>query len=155
MNSNTKLILDNFPYDSTQIDVSNKNITGILDLSNFINLIELDCSNNQITQILNINNQLQILNCSNNLITHITFDYDYFQSKNIPVTNKFKRRMNRIIFCPPELVKLDCANNQICNMICISGNIKCFDCANNLLKRIIVLDEEPFEDLFVKTPYFQ
>ena len=54
---------------STKIlNLSNKNIEGLLDLKNFDILEELDCSDNKITEIINIPYSLKYLNCSNNKI---------------------------------------------------------------------------------------
>ena len=56
-----------------QIDLSNKNISGILDLKNynFINLKIVLCNNNNIKKLKNIPEQLTKLNCSNNKLTNI------------------------------------------------------------------------------------
>lgn len=56
------------------LDLSSKNISGILDLreyNEFINykkINSIDCSNNQITEIINIPFLIKYLNCSNNQI---------------------------------------------------------------------------------------
>lgn len=54
-----------------KLNISNKNIEGVLDLKNFSNLEELDCSNNKITEIINIPKTLKYLNCENNKITKL------------------------------------------------------------------------------------
>jgi Leucine-rich repeat (LRR) protein len=83
------------------IDLSKKNIKGVLDLKNIdnplylsdrellkslkfnnikkldkkyyyeIEIDEIDCSNNEITEIINIPSSLKYLNCSNNQITSL------------------------------------------------------------------------------------
>ena len=58
-NTNTKII-----------NISNKNIKGVLDLE-FIELEELYCSNNEIIEIMNIPRTLKYLNCENNQITSL------------------------------------------------------------------------------------
>jgi Leucine-rich repeat (LRR) protein len=63
--------LSKFPKDIKILNLSNKNIKGILDLSEFESLEELDCSNNKITEIINIPNTLKYLNCENNEITKL------------------------------------------------------------------------------------
>ena len=70
MNNLTKEILSN--YDCKQkikyLDLSNKNISGILDLEKFKYLEELNCSNNKITNILNLSTTIKYINCSHNKI---------------------------------------------------------------------------------------
>ena len=53
------------------LNISNKNIKGILDLNKFKYLKELNCSTNEITEIINIPNSLKYLNCSNNKISSL------------------------------------------------------------------------------------
>jgi hypothetical protein len=53
------------------LNISNKNIEGILNLEDYINLEELYCSNNEITEIINVSNTLKYLNCENNKITKL------------------------------------------------------------------------------------
>jgi hypothetical protein len=56
------------------LNLSNKNIVGILDLKkydefiNYKKIYSINCSNNQISKIINIPNSLKYLNCSNNQI---------------------------------------------------------------------------------------
>lgn len=69
-----------------QLNISNKNISGVLDLKKYIKLKKLDCSNNQITQIINIPKTLKNLDCSNNLIEEFNkfnCELDYFNSGKI------------------------------------------------------------------------
>lgn len=70
-------ILSQFPDDSKLIDISNKNIYGILDLQNYQQLNVLICSHNYITQILYVPVNLIKLNCSHNQITWIDM-YKYY-----------------------------------------------------------------------------
>ena len=57
-------------YDKTTkiLDISNKEIIGILCVNDFKNLEELNCSFNKITEIHNLPYALKYLNCSNNKI---------------------------------------------------------------------------------------
>ena len=62
MLTTTQKILNNYDFNARKIDISNKNIKGILDLSKFKKIKILDCSNNKITQIINIPSTLEYLN---------------------------------------------------------------------------------------------
>ncbi|WNE41204.1 MAG: hypothetical protein mread185_000661 [Mycoplasmataceae bacterium] len=58
----------------TNLDISEKSLSGSLDLSDFINLESLDCSNNKITSLsLKGCDKLININCSNNKLT--SFDW--------------------------------------------------------------------------------
>ena len=77
----TNELLKIYDKDIRILNISNKNIEGILDLNEFKSLEELDCSNNKITEIINFptincnnickNKYLKYLNCSNNLINKL------------------------------------------------------------------------------------
>lgn len=76
----TNELLKIYDKDIRILNISNKNIEGILDLNEFKSLEELDCSNNKITEIINFptidycnvkNISFKYLNCSNNLINKL------------------------------------------------------------------------------------
>ena len=85
MNKKTKSILDEYNDEITELDVSNKNIKGILNLSKFKKLYKLNCSNNNITKIIVIKN-LTDINCSHNKIVKVS-DKLFFSSQNNILTN--------------------------------------------------------------------
>ncbi len=64
-------ILDLFESDIKTIDVSNKNLNGIINLNRFKNLKRINCSNNQLVDIdlFNLEWVVTELDCENNLIT--------------------------------------------------------------------------------------
>ena len=71
MNINTINLLNNYPFDIIKLDLSSKQINGILNLDKFCNLTELNCSYNQITNLDNLPNSLTELNCWGNKITNL------------------------------------------------------------------------------------
>lgn len=71
MNSHTIEILSQFTENTTIIDITNKNIVGILDLSKFTQLSKLDCSYNLITQLIDLPPSLKCLYCHNNNINRL------------------------------------------------------------------------------------
>ena len=64
----TMKLLQSYLRDITKLDISGMNLTGVLDLVEFIYLKELNCSNNKITTITNITNKISYIDCSNNQI---------------------------------------------------------------------------------------
>lgn len=94
MDVKTVSILSNYPNDSTNIDISDKGITGVLDLSGYQKLEVLDCCKNKINKIINVPKSLIRLNCSNNLIQLIDTsgfnrDFKYFNFANNPVVGMY------------------------------------------------------------------
>lgn len=68
MLKHTIQILSEYDLNSIYINISNKNINGLLDVGNYQKLVKLDCSNNRITQIMNLPDSLKYFICENNLI---------------------------------------------------------------------------------------
>ena len=77
------------------LNLSGKNITGILDLSDYSNLEYLDCSHNQITEIINISHLIKYIDCSYNLIKSLGYEYtnhqylDFLNCSHNPITSIF------------------------------------------------------------------
>ena len=67
----TNEILKKYKNNVKALDISGKNIQGILDLNKFKELEELNCSHNKITKIINIPRALKYINCSNNNMTEL------------------------------------------------------------------------------------
>ncbi len=67
MNEHTLNILNLFEKNVTELDISNMQIHGVLDLDEFTKLKKLNCSNNKIIQIINIPKYLDSFDISNNL----------------------------------------------------------------------------------------
>lgn len=116
--------------DCVIIDISNKNIKGILDLTRFIKLEELNCAHNQITRIINIPTSLIKLNCEYNCIDCLlelpyehkrTYqDLEKLLKSDDIINNKygFYRFFHKWVI---KLEYLNCSHNQIkslCNLGC-------------------------------------
>jgi Leucine-rich repeat (LRR) protein len=115
MEFNIEEYLDSLPSDTTHIDVSNKSLTYLPDLSRFTKLTYLNCSNNKLTQLPPLNTSLINLDCSDNQLTSLRPLNDNL---------KFLRCMNnRLIYLPNynNLCYVCFYNNEIDLTI---GNIK-------------------------------
>ena len=58
------------------LDISNKNLTGILIFSKNNKIKQLNCSNNQITKILYLSDDLEYLDCSCNPLNILPIGWD-------------------------------------------------------------------------------
>ncbi len=90
MEKSTIKLLGSYDKFVKSLDLSNKNIVGLLDLEGFVKLEKLICSHNKITEIKNIKRNLKHLDCSYNLIKELTDDHvnknlDYFNCKSNPL----------------------------------------------------------------------
>lgn len=140
MEPTTSNILNNFPVNSIKINISNKNIKGILDLAKYTKLIELDCSNNQLTQIINISPSLKILNCSNNQLIQITTTFNFFSNPKLYNDITIKKLLKDITFFPPYIKKIIFPNNKIEGVVFVNRETEYMYCSNNLIKRIIPIN---------------
>ena len=86
METNTIELLKKYDKNIKSLNISNKNIKDVLDLTNFNNLEELDCSNNEITSII----------CMSDLL--------------------YRRLMNtndKLFFRHPKITYINCCKNKI------------------------------------------
>lgn len=110
MNSQTIKTLSKFSPNIKSINISNSNIKGLLDLSNFTELNDLDCSDNQIIQIL-VPSSLKYLNCANNqisVLTNLPDGLKCINCKSNPIIEmyypfdicpiKFSKKLSKIVF---------------------------------------------------------
>ena len=71
MNTHTANILYWISSTVEEINIQNKNITGILDLEKFTNLKKLICNYNSITNFINLPETLNCIECQQNQITQL------------------------------------------------------------------------------------
>ena len=105
------------PKNYSKLDLSNRNISGILDLRKYRkynNLEVLKCSNNLITKIINIPPTLKYLDCSNNLIeeiTEINHELEYFNFENNPIIKLYYPQKQELKSYPETLMELTFSND--------------------------------------------
>ncbi len=66
-NTNINSILNNYSYDIVELNITKKNIYGILNFEKFNKLQKINCSSNFILEIKNFPPNLLVLNCDYNL----------------------------------------------------------------------------------------
>ncbi len=114
MQSSTIKLLNTFDDSIIELDISDKNIYGVLDLNKFNKLEKLICSGNKITELKNLpKTTLKYLDCSHNQIGELTNNeidnkLDYFSCKKNPLTKlfypfdikpkKYPKKLNTLIF---------------------------------------------------------
>ncbi len=126
MEIQTIKLLGRINKNTYKIDISNKNIVGILDLKSFCCLKELYCQNNQITQIINLPDYLEYIDCSNNQIEKLENLPDCMTGincKSNPITHlyypfdvlpkKFPKTLKYLYFGPKFKQKFNLFGNPI------------------------------------------
>lgn len=148
--------LDKLPYNIKILDISNRNILVLPDLSRFrfleklycqynelkelpeLNntLIELDCSFNNLEKLPELNDNLKILDCNNNQLTELPeLNYNLV---------KLYCQSNNLIKLPElndKLELLNCTNNRLVELPELNFNLKKLICSFNNLTIIPPLNE--------------
>ena len=124
--------LAKLPADTLEINISNKNLSCLPDLSRFTKLEVLDCSDNNIKEIILFNTTLQTLYCSCNQIDNFPSVSD--NCKMVDCSN------NNITIIPclknTTLEYLDCANNIILLIQGLNDTLQHLDCSHNNIKKL-------------------
>ena len=126
--------LSNLNDDITKLDISNKGLKILPDLSRFTNLKILNCHNNNIKTLNNLPQYLEELNCYDNLIVrldNLPMNLKKLNCKN----NKIKNLDN----LPITLNKLECLNNSLSKINYLPNYLEKLNCANNNIKKIYFL----------------
>jgi Leucine-rich repeat (LRR) protein len=120
--------LNNLPDNVERIDLSNKKLDELPDLSRFHNLKELNCENNGITSMPTFPN-LKILNCNYNFIISLPI---LLNIETLFCNN------NRLTSLPllPNLKQLDCQGNRLTSIPSFP-NLKWLQCTNNKITSIM------------------
>lgn len=129
MKKHTIKILNLIDKNATHIDISNNNICGVLDMSDFDNLKSLYCNSNNITYIIGLSNELKILNCC---------------------SNPLLKNLNNL---PKKLEKLICSNmfENFIDKTRFNNSIELIwfnDCVNS--EKISIINENIFNNLLNK-----
>ena len=112
MTTAIKTNLNSLSEDILTLNVSNRSIKSLPNLTKFKNLQKLICSNNQLTSLPTLPQKLEIFNCFDNQLT------------SLPTL-------------PQNLKILYCSNNQLISLPTLPQNLKVFDCNNNPISEIV------------------
>ena len=135
----------------TELDISDKNLTQLPDLSRFTNLQILKCHKNKITVLPKLPDKLTRLICYSNEITELpelpthlhTLLCDYNNITNLLQLNKElvflscnKNLLIQLPTLPESLCTLRCNENQLETLPFLPDNITHLHCKDNLLKKL-------------------
>ena len=128
MSFNIEEYINNLSSDVTEIDVSEKGITFLPDLSRFTNLEKLHCYYNSLTCLPQLPLTLTELDCNFN------------QLKSLPSLPPILRfldcncnQLTNLPLLPSTLFDLRCNNNQLISLPPLPSTIKCLYCEYNQL----------------------
>ena len=122
--------INSLPIDITFLDLSNKNIRGVLpDLSRFTNLKKLDVSNNQLRAIFDLNDSIKELNCSNNELRVICK-----LNNNLKILNCSNNELRQLPEFNEKLKIVDCSYNELEILPTLNNKLKELYCHYNELK---------------------
>jgi Leucine-rich repeat (LRR) protein len=127
MEFNIEDYLNSLPLDITEIDVSNKGLTYLPDLSRFKQLTHLFCPFNQLTELPPLNNNLTYLDCSENQLTELP-------QLNNNLTQLYCS-FNCLTSLPPlnNLTQLNCSHNDLTELPPLNDNLTQLYCYYNEL----------------------
>jgi len=106
MTTDIEKYLDSLSEDILTLDISDKGIQSLPDLTRFKNLKVLDCESNQLTSLPTLPQNLKILNCFDNELTSLPS-------------------------LPQNLEVLKCSNNKLTSLPTLPQNLKIFNCSEN------------------------
>jgi Leucine-rich repeat (LRR) protein len=133
------------------LDIIDKGIKSLPDLTRFKNLEILNCSNNQLTSLSNLPQNLKILYCYHNQLTslsnlpqnlknldcsnnQLTFLYNLPQ--NLEILNYSNNQLTLLPTLPQNLKILNCTNNQLTSLSNLPQNLEILYCHNNKLSSL-------------------
>ena len=163
-----QIYINSLPVNTTSIDISNRRLKIMPDLSRFINLKKIYCCNNQLTSLGTLNEKLEILYCSDNQLSYLPelnerlkvlyCSYNILRilpklNKNLEVLHCFR---NQLTFLPPlnkNLKMLWCFGNKLISLPILNKNLIIVLCSNNKLKSLPILNEKLEEIICFDNPF--
>lgn len=134
MDMNTINYLNTLPDDITEINISNRNLNELPDLSRFKNLSYLDCSSNNLKELKlpkQLLDKLIYLICDFNNMTYI---------QKLPYNIIFLQCSNNLLEILPDLPNsikhLYCYNNKLNNIDILPSSLVHLDIRNNYLNSL-------------------
>jgi len=126
--------LDGLDYDVSFIDLSNRNLKYIPDLTRFILLHEFWCNDNRLTELPALPLSLRILRCKNNLLHSLP--------EVLPINLQILSCINNCLISlpkklPPNIVCIFCGNNFITRLPQLPSSLYMFTLSCNPVEELI------------------
>ena len=114
--------------DIVSLNISNKNVTSLPDLTRFKNLKILHCSNNKLTLLPTLPQNLEELNCYDNELTLLPT-----LPQKLKILRCFNNKLTLLPSLPQKLQRLYCDNNELTWLPTLPQNLIAVDCSDNKL----------------------
>ncbi len=134
MSFNIKDYLNSLDEYVTEIDVSNKNLTNLPNLTRFKKLELLRCDNNRLTMLPALPNHLQKLYCYHNQLTSLPT-----LPNNLQILHCSKNKISLLPPLPNNLEKITCDDNQLRSLPTLPNNLQNLRCYHNKLTSLPTL----------------
>jgi Leucine-rich repeat (LRR) protein len=128
MTTTIEKYLNSLSEDILTLDVSNKNIKSLPDLTRFKNLKTLICYNNKLTYLPTLPQNLKTLNCFSNKLTSLPI-----LPQNLKLLNCSNNKLTLLPTLPQNLEELFCYNNKLNSLPTLPHNLKELQCSSNQL----------------------
>ena len=119
-----------------EINLSSKGLTELPDLSKFVYLEVLNCSNNKLTSISFLPKNLEVLNCSNNRLTVLPE-----LNRILEILNCSNNQLTNLPELNYILEGVNCSNNQLTTLPKLNDHLQRLDCSNNQLTTLPKLND--------------
>ena len=131
MSFNIEDYLNSLPLSTTEIDVSNKGLTYLPDLSRFKQLTLLICSYNRLRQLPPLNDTLKQLDCFHNFLTELPT-----LNNNLQKIHCSYNLLTELPDLNDNLTVLYCSYNQLTKLPPLNNNLKFLNCSYNCLTQL-------------------
>ena len=135
-NIDAQRYVDSLPSTTRLINLSNKNITILPDLSRFPNLHEVNCSHNLLIMLPALNESIQEFFCNNNMLTSLPKLPD-----NLKCLYCFNNRLTSLPKLNNTLRNLYCYKNKLTKLPPLNDSLRQLYCCNNNLTILPLLND--------------
>jgi len=152
MTTEIETYLNSLSEDILTLNVSNRGIKSLPNLTRFKNLEVLDCDNNQLTSLPTLPQNIEKLYCYNNKLTSlptlpqnlkvlICFHNQLTSLPTLPQKLETlycsSNKLNLLPTLPQKLETLYCSHNQLNLLPTLPQNLEKFNCVNNPIYEIV------------------
>ena len=136
MTTDIETYLNSLSEDILIINISNKGIKSLPNLTRFKNLKILYCSNNQLTLLPTLPQNLERLHCYSNQLTSLPT-----LPQNLEILNCFNNQLTLLPNLPQNLETLYCSNNKLTLLPTLPQNLQKLSCSINNLTSLPTLPQ--------------